>query len=74
MPTPHDVLFGKIAVRNRLVEEAQIKQCLALLERDGNGKPLGKLLLERGMISPGQFRAIEAHVQKTVGAAGGEPE
>lgn len=63
MPTPSDLLFGKIAIKNRIVDEGKVKECLALLS-EGNGKSLGKLLVEKGYLNPSHYQAIENHVQK----------
>jgi twitching motility protein PilT len=78
MPTQEDLLFGKIAIKNRLVSEAQLKECLEILERrsgdkaggsaGGNGERLGKVLLEKGYISASHFQAIAGRIRQ-VGAA-----
>jgi twitching motility protein PilT len=65
MPRPADVLFGKIAVKNKVVDEGKIKECFALLAKGADkGGGLGKLLLRKGYITANQFRLIESHVQK----------
>ena len=69
MPTQEDVIFGKIAVKNGLVTEAQLRQCFALLERAGNGKTLGKFLLEKGLISASHFQAIAGRVRRMGGGS-----
>jgi twitching motility protein PilT len=63
MANPADVLFGKIAIKNRLVDERRIKECLAVLSKRGEGS-LGQVLVEKGYLTPAQYRAIQAHVQK----------
>ena len=64
MPRPADVLFGKIAVKNKVVDEGKIKECFDLLARGAdNGGGLGKLLLSKGYITATQLRLIESHVQ-----------
>ncbi|MBI4601541.1 MAG: type IV pilus twitching motility protein PilT [Planctomycetes bacterium] len=68
MPSPADLLFGKIAVKNKLVDEARVRECLGLLQGSGNGG-LGKLLLQRGYLTAGQYQAIQAHVQKLSGSS-----
>ncbi len=67
-PTKEDVLFGRIAIKNKLATEAQVRECLALLEENGggNGATLGELLLNKGYISNGHFDAIS---QRLAGAA-----
>jgi twitching motility protein PilT len=64
MPSQEDVLFGKIAVKNRLVNETQLKECLSLAEKAGNGQTLGKVLLAKGYISTSQFQAIAGRVKQ----------
>jgi twitching motility protein PilT len=69
MPTPSDVLFGKIAVKNRLVDVDKVRECLTLLDRGGNGGGLGKLLVQKGYLNASQYQAIANHLQKMEGAA-----
>lgn len=73
MPTQQDVLFAKIAIRNRLVNAAKMHQCLTLNERQGNGSSLGQFLLKNGLISQSHFDTISAHVNKLRANAGNEP-
>jgi twitching motility protein PilT len=68
MPTSSDVLFGKIAIKNRLVEADKVRECLAILEKSPNGG-LGKLLVQRGYLNANQYQAIANHVQKMAGAS-----
>lgn len=67
MPTQEDVLFGKIAIRNRMVDAAKIHQCLTSIERQGKDQALGTFLRDKGLISRNQFTAIEAHIKKVGG-------
>jgi twitching motility protein PilT len=70
MPHPLDVLFGKIAIKNRLVDAEKVKECLTQLEQGGaNGGGLGRLLVQKGYINPSQYQAIHQHVQKVEGSA-----
>jgi twitching motility protein PilT len=64
MPTPTDVLFGKIVLKNRLVDEGKLKECLGLLQEEGNGKGLGKVLVEKGYLTAAQYQLIANHIQK----------
>lgn len=65
MPKPADVLFGKIALKNRLVDEGKIKECLGLLAKGvGDGEGLGRLLVAKGYITPAQCKLIDDHVRK----------
>ncbi len=73
MPKPEDVLFGKIAVKNRLVDEAKVMECLRFLEKNGNGISLGELLLKKGFISQAHFDAISSRVRGKSGDVPPEP-
>ena len=63
MAAQEDLLFGKIAVKNKLADEAQVRKCLALLEKSG-AEGLGKLLLEKGIISAGDYKRVAAHIKQ----------
>ena len=63
VPTPEDVLFGKIAIKNRLASTDQVRECLGILEQNGSGVDLGRVLLKKGYISAAQFQAISNHVK-----------
>jgi twitching motility protein PilT len=62
-PTQEDILFGKIAIKNRIATEAQVRECIALLEKNGVGIDLGKILLKKGYISAAQYQAISNHLR-----------
>jgi twitching motility protein PilT len=65
MPAPSDVLFGRIAVKNKLVTEAKVKEALALCTRPEHaGKSLAEVLVARGILSAAQKQAIETHMEK----------
>jgi twitching motility protein PilT len=64
MPTPADVLFGKIAIKNKIVDESKVKECFALIQAEANGKTLGGVLLEKGYLTQSQFQLISNHIQK----------
>lgn len=65
MPKPSDVLFGRIAIKNKLVQAEQVRDCLSLLEKAGNGNAtLGQVLVQKGFINAAQCQAIQQHVQK----------
>ena len=63
MAAQEDLLFGKIAVKNKLADEGQVRKCLALLEKSGVDG-LGKLLLEQGIISADDYQRIAARVKQ----------
>jgi twitching motility protein PilT len=63
---PAEALFGKVALKNKLLSEAQLEECVAA--RREAKKPLGEILLERGYLNEKQFRAIVQYVQQKTGA------
>lgn len=58
-----ETLFGKIALKNGLLNEEQLEECVSI-RRMGGAKPLGEILLERGLINEKQFRAIVQFIEK----------
>jgi twitching motility protein PilT len=71
MPKQVDVLFGRLAVKNNLVNEGQVRECMALLERAGNGQSLGVVLVKKGYLSEQHYKALSERVKK-LGAGNGE--
>ena len=65
MPAQEDLLFGKIAVTNKLADEAQVRKYLATMEKSGD-EGLGKLLLENSLISASDYQRISARVKQMV--------
>ncbi|MCI0343494.1 MAG: serine/threonine protein kinase, partial [Planctomycetales bacterium] len=59
---PLDVpFFGKIALARGYVTEAELREVLEFqrrLRREGRERPLGTLLVERGLLKPAQVQAI----------------
>jgi twitching motility protein PilT len=58
-----DALFGKIALKNRLISEKELEGYLAEC-RKGAGRSLGELLRERNVLSEKQFRMIEQWIEQ----------
>jgi len=58
-----DILFGKIAIKNRIVTEAQVRECIAILEKNGAGVDLGRVLVKKGYLSATQYQAIASHLK-----------
>ncbi|MGE3165557.1 MAG: type IV pilus twitching motility protein PilT [Planctomycetota bacterium] len=61
-----DQLFGRLALKNKLVTEEQIKECLGLVGQAGNGADLGSVLLNKGYIAENHERAIRKKVEERV--------
>lgn len=57
-PSKDDVLFGNIAVRNKIVTETQIKECLQLQQKNGQRLSLGQILVKKGYISSNHYQQI----------------
>lgn len=57
-----EVLFGRIVVHNKLASDSQVKECMAIAEREG--KDLGAVLRARGVLSEKQVDLVGQHVRK----------
>ncbi len=64
MPGPTDLLFGKIAVEQGYVSEADLEECIADQINAQDSRPLGEMLLERSTITRRQMEAILAIQQE----------
>ncbi len=53
-----DTLFGQIALANKMVSEAQLRECLEFQKDLPQRKPLGLILLEKGYLSEESLRRI----------------
>ncbi len=60
-----DVLFGRIVIHNKLAAESQVKECIAVAEREG--KDLGTVMRARGVLGEKQVELVRAHVRKKSG-------
>ena len=49
MAAQEDLLFGKIAVKNKLADEKQVRKCLAALDKSGD-QGLGSLQMANGIL------------------------
>jgi twitching motility protein PilT len=79
MPAPNkeDILFGKVAIKNKLATADQVRECLGILEktdRSANGNSLGRLLLQKGYLQPNQYQAITQHVRGAAAADAAGPD
>ena len=66
-----DVLFGRIAIRNKIVTENQVKECLQLLQNNGHSLSLGKILVKKGYITASHYQQIAKAVEAQGGDASG---
>jgi twitching motility protein PilT len=69
VPTREEILFGRLAIKHNLVTQEQVKECLALRQKNGNNS-LGKILVAKGYISAGHYQQILQHVQQGQGQQG----
>ncbi|MBI4614150.1 MAG: SUMF1/EgtB/PvdO family nonheme iron enzyme [Planctomycetes bacterium] len=58
MPSPSDLLFGKIAIRLRLVPKKKVRECLKLQKSMEEPTPLGQILLEKGLLDFEQLSEV----------------
>jgi serine/threonine-protein kinase len=58
MPTYSDILFGKIALTNRLVTTGQLNDCVAKQAR-GRGLTLAEVMIQDGLLTPAQARRVQ---------------
>ncbi len=70
MPQIEDVLFGRVALKHRLVDATILRECSEIVERRG-GDELGKVLVAKGHITPKKYRAVAAEVKVLVKRARG---
>ena len=66
-PNPADQLFGRIALKNNLITEEQLRGALAEL---GPGEDLAGHLVARGQISEKHATAIRRKVEERLGEGG----
>lgn len=67
-----DQMFGRLALKNKLISEEQLKECLALVKNADNGTDLGAVLLSKGYIGENHERAIRKKVDERARAAAEE--
>ena len=69
-----DQRFGKIVLKNNLVSEAQLRECLALLEKSSGKADLPAVLVAKGYLAEDMARKVLAKIQEqgsTQSAGGG---
>ncbi|MCI0651329.1 MAG: type IV pilus twitching motility protein PilT [Planctomycetes bacterium] len=63
-----DQIFGKIAVKNQLLSEAQLKECVALLEQ-GDAGDLAKMVVSKGFMTAEMAAKVRSKAEQL--ASGG---
>jgi serine/threonine protein kinase/formylglycine-generating enzyme required for sulfatase activity/tetratricopeptide (TPR) repeat protein len=61
-PTSRDNLLGLLAVRNNLLTPEALDDALRERQRDSAGRPLGQVLVDRGLLAARERQALEALV------------
>ncbi len=69
MPTDADLQFGRLAIKHKVVSEEKVKECLAILQKAGNGLSLGEVLLRKGYITQKHFAALTRAASKPAAPA-----
>jgi DNA-directed RNA polymerase subunit RPC12/RpoP len=60
------ILFGKLAVREKLVTEDQANECLRLQAKEGESRSLGEILIARRYLTAQQVKDLLAKQQKRI--------
>ncbi|MCA8925345.1 MAG: hypothetical protein KDD82_26275, partial [Planctomycetes bacterium] len=58
-----DAAYGVVALENQLVGNQILNACIEESKRQGCRRPLGELLVERGVLSPQQHAAVHARAE-----------
>ncbi len=59
-------LFGKLAVREKLLTPDQLNECLRLQAREGETRSLGEIMVAQGYLSAEQVKALLSHQLKRI--------
>jgi len=60
------ILIGKLAVREKLMSEADVNTCLRLQARDGEKRSIGEIMVEQGHLSPEQLKGLLSKQHKRI--------
>ena len=61
-----DALFGKVVVREKMATQAQVNECIALRNRDGETRTLGEILVDRGYMTADLVKQALSHQLKRI--------
>jgi serine/threonine-protein kinase len=70
---PHDVLFGLLAIQNRMVAPTELAATLRC-GAESPGRAIAELLVERGLLSPARRALLEALLAERLAVHDGDPE
>ncbi|MFO0959412.1 MAG: serine/threonine-protein kinase [Isosphaeraceae bacterium] len=68
-----NMLFGLLALQNNFIDRDALMAAFSAWVAD-KGRPLGRVLLDRKLISPGRYAALELLVQEHIAQHGSDPE
>lgn len=59
-------LFGRLALREKLITPNQLNECLRLQGRPGEKRSLGEIMIERGYLTPEQVKDLLSRQRKRI--------
>jgi twitching motility protein PilT len=62
-----DLMFGKIALKNKFLDQDDLQRCAKARKKSPGGPGLGQILFDQGHVNRKQFEAIAAYIQKKTG-------
>lgn len=60
------ILLGKLAVREKFMNEQQVNRCLRLQARDGEKRSIGEIMVEEGLLTPAQLKTLLTKQHKRI--------
>ena len=60
------ILIGKMAVRDKIMSEADVNTCLQLQARDGEKRSIGEIMVEQRFLSPEQLKGLLSKQRKRI--------
>jgi len=60
------ILLGRLALRDKLLSEADLNACLRLQAQPGEKRSIGEILVAQGHLKPDQVKALLARQQKKI--------
>lgn len=59
-------LFGRLALREKLITPAQLNECLRIQGQAGEKRSLGEIMIDRGYLTPEQVKDLLARQRKRI--------
>jgi predicted Ser/Thr protein kinase/Zn finger protein HypA/HybF involved in hydrogenase expression len=73
MPSPQDLLIGRIALANRMITREQLDQCLSIQEKAPAPVALGEVFVQQGVLSKDQVERLLVAQRKLRMSSGDMP-